>query len=611
MSNRSLSLLVEENSPLQQQPDEYEYGIDATEATSSEFLLPDDNNSNNNDDDDTTMILDLTLFFLSGLGSSMGYISSLSSLVHFQQVFGNNFFVLLNVAIYLPLVPISIAQATWDQQYDRYFATLRAFVFRTIIGYGLVITGTIGLIFTMISGGGGGGGTKSHKPTHYSMVAVVISACLQGVGGAILYGQLNQLASFVTKNGYHATTNLQGTFQETFLEQDSDTTLPRKCKAAVSAGVQASALAVLVLSWTSGFETMNEERFPSFLWMVVVAVFICFLAMLWLLIGRPRVRASMIQRDSSMQLSITSRQVSFQRQISSPPTTTFDNITMNNDITDSEDPIRQPLLLLSTVQQEEFVSEQCRASNELQPSSNEATMATTSTSLFPSQTTVPIGLSVSLSQSTDLSECYHPATEELSFEELLRYSRPSCLVMAMTLIPSFLVGSWFTRVRTNRMELPQILFYVRIGMDFLGRLATILPWVVDTAEPSPYRDGTDDDVPTNGNDDDDNNINNDMSWVVRTTLARWLVVILFFVNSRFDFVKTEGYRDLITITLVAFIAFLSGFLVTTCYQMAPQQLPIMMRTTNAAKQASILTVAFALSALGGLLLSFLLIALGV
>jgi hypothetical protein len=505
-----------------------------------------------------TLFVDQMLFFLAGLGSSMGYISSLSSLVYFQQRFGNNFFVVLNLAVYLPLVPISVAQALWDQQYDQYFATDRAFLFRGIIGYVFVLSGTIGMIFAMTG--------ESQYHHHLNSMWAVAYAFVQGVGGAILYGQLNQLASFVNKTGrsdISGTSNLGGA--------NGDSLLPRKFKTAVSAGVQASALVVLLMSWTSGFGTMNGARFSIFLWMVVGAVSLCFLSMLSLLTMRPQARASMIHRDSSIRTSI-------RRPVSSPNPSPL-RLLGEEEKDGSRINLQQPLL------------------SQRQPRQG-------GLELIHDSPTSSTSLLASPPNNRREEEMHRPLpadnqTVELSFAELWQCSRRCCFILALTLIPSFLVGSWFTRVHSKWMELPQVLFYVRIAMDFVGRLATLCHF--GKAGNQGRLSSTCDD----GHDD--------MSWVIWTAIGRWIVVVLFFVNSSFsiDVGAFENYRDTISITLVAIIAFLSGYLVTTCYQLAPQQLPLDSRTTMAPKQASFLTVAFAFSALGGQGSSFLLIAIGV
>merc|ERR1712008_268205 len=94
--------------------------------------------------------------------------------------------------------------------------------------------------------------------------------------------------------------------------------------------------------------------------------------------------------------------------------------------------------------------------------------------------------------------------------------------------------------------------------------------------------------------------------LTRLAYLRLIPVMLFFGNSRgcllcFFGTYESFYSDAISIFLVAVIAFLSGYLVTGCYQLAPLGLPSDIRDANLAKQASLLTVAFSAAAIGGLL----------
>jgi hypothetical protein len=104
---------------------------------------------------------------------------------------------------------------------------------------------------------------------------------------------------------------------------------------------------------------------------------------------------------------------------------------------------------------------------------------------------------------------------------------------------------------------------------------------------------------------------NSIKYVLWTSCLRWILVVLFFVNASAVFTEIpSSLQDVLSIGLVAAIAFLSGYLVTSCYQLAPLQLPVG-GDNNVTKQASLLTVAFAFSAVIGLLISFILIAIGV
>merc|ERR1719464_398792 len=87
-----------------------------------------------------------------------------------------------------------------------------------------------------------------------------------------------------------------------------------------------------------------------------------------------------------------------------------------------------------------------------------------------SNQTGKISSSSTLSSSTSSSRSSCP---KMPILELVYYSRYCCLGLALTLIPSFLVGSWFTHVQTDWLCLEQILFYTRIGSDLIGRFVTM------------------------------------------------------------------------------------------------------------------------------------------
>jgi len=272
---------------------------------------------------------------------------------------------------------------------------------------------------------------------------------------------------------------------------------------------------------------------------------------------------------------------------------------------EEDDSLRQPLLLHRST----FLSSSFDGSRNSSSSSSSSSAAAANTSL------------------------------EMSVRDLVYRSRYCCWGLGMTLIPSFLVGAWFTHVHTSWMYLAQILFYTRIGCDFLGRVSTIL-------------------IPPTS-----------IECVVRTALLRLLAVVVFFINAsasssssassrieqypyQYQYHYPQHQRDMVSILLVAVIAFCSGYLVTACYQLAPQQITLptamddgttnttnhagadnigrhtenndevertrqsqqqlqLLRNANATKQSAILTVAFSLSAICGLVLSFVFIAIGV
>jgi len=472
------------------------------------------------------LLLEQVLFFLAGLGSSIGYIATLSSLVYFEVLFGPNSFVYLNCAVFLPLLPVSLAQAKFDEAYDLLYQTRVTFLVRGVIGYGFVIIGSIGMISFADR-------HNDDSDDKWGLEWVIFWALLQGIGGAVLFGLLNQLASFV--GSLHQNVNTSSNNVDAIDSQsDENETLPKKFKATVSAGIQFSALVVLMASVFSKFGTMNGEYFSRFLMDILLVEVLCFLAFLWLLLARPRIQASMMRRDSSM---MEVNPLYFDQEGSQQLT---ESSRSNHVDDDNEGYNRMIMPLLHSPPSPDSSSNNSDRSNE-----SEHAM--------------------------------------LTLRELLYHSRLLCLGMALTLVPSFLVGSWFTHVQTNWMELAQILFYVRIGSDLVGRFATILA-------PPPS-----------------------LSFAVWTAGLRCIAVVLFFANASSKIPVTPKGRDALSIGLVALIAFCSGYLVTSFYQLAPQQLPgtRITRAANVAKQSSILTVAFSVSAIVGLITSFVLVAIGV
>ena len=569
------------------------------------------------------IVLEQFLFFMSGLGSSLGYIATLSSLVYLRELYGSNSFVYLNLAVYMPLLPISVGQARYDQLFDLYHSTRTTFLFRSVVGFLCILLGTYGLmvgIGNQIVGPATQDtsnddyhdeGQQSQDQPHQapsSFTWVVFCSLLQGTGGAILLGQLNQLATFVGDSHNRLDESRTGNENETPAATNiNDDSLPRKFKATVSAGVQASALAVLAASAVSGFGTMNGEKFVLFMGIVNGLETLCFIMSLWLLLGRPRVVASMRRRDVSIHILSNDSEIDnftdhdssatcldygnsssmpsrpFQiganstwSSIVSSPSDTYHPID-SREVEETEDPS-------SLVPQISYDNEQRLEDHE---TLLEATVA-------------------------DSENIHHqsPQRPSISFsrDDLWLHSRSCCFIMALTLIPSFLVGSWFTNVQTNWMELAQVLFYVRIGSDLVGRLATII-FPVSSSGSKAVRD---------------------LMWLAG---LRWGAVVIFFLNSSkqipipwsfdgdrhtnssnnvmFYFGgKNHSARDYLSIVLVGSIAFFSGYLVTSCYQLAPLQLPIEVRPMLAAKQASLLTVAFSVSAIIGLVTSFVLVEVG-
>jgi hypothetical protein len=56
------------------------------------------------------------MFFMCGIGTSISVSAVMWALVHYSFVFGDVFFVYVNVAVYAPLVPVALFPARWDKE---------------------------------------------------------------------------------------------------------------------------------------------------------------------------------------------------------------------------------------------------------------------------------------------------------------------------------------------------------------------------------------------------------------------------------------------------------------------------------------------------------------
>ena len=430
--------------------------------------------------------LEIILFFFSGLGSSLCYIATLSSLVYYKARYGPQSYIYINLAVYLPLLPVALAQARYDQDVDRLVGSANAFLCRGVVGYVL----SIGALASIPLDADGG------------LVWVCIPAVVIGAAGAILQGILYQMASFVSSNCAASTQSL---------------------KAAVAAGIQASALITLLVSIGTGFgssadDTVHDLRhFNKVICLLESLIFGLFI---FLMGYSRRVHHAMVQRDSSISLVRAAGE-------------SVDSISV-----DESEPDETPLL---------------------QDAENEGEWL------------------LDAEEQEDPDRPIVPQSIELTYRQLWKYSSRCCVSLFLTLVPSFLVASWFTKVQTDFVMLPQILFYVRIISDFSSRLLTVYKSPASQKE------------------------------LVLLACGRLLLVTAFFINATSSIFS---HRDALSILLVGSVAFGSGYLVTGAYQLAPSALPGQYRERNVTKQSALLNVGFSLSALLGLFVSLSLDGLG-
>jgi len=202
---------------------------------------------------------EVALFFLFGIGSTIGWTALLSSVVFYTATLGTSSYIYLNLAVYVPLFPITFAQAVLDLKYDKQYGSLNSFWYR----------GTFGFIFTVLT-------CLTIPFVSNKLLPLLITSVLLGTSSSILHGTAKQMASFI----YPSCGRLF---------------------AATTAGMQASALLVYVISWKTGFgSSENSENIILFYELIAVSVGLCWLAFQLLISYSCDVTVSMVRRDSTI-----------------------------------------------------------------------------------------------------------------------------------------------------------------------------------------------------------------------------------------------------------------------------------------------------------------------
>lgn len=408
---------------------------------------------------------EVALFFLAAAGSTIGWTAVLSNLVYWTDSLGVESFLYLNLAVYLPLFPIFLAQALYDSHYDRLYQSQRSFFFRGTLSFLLTLV-AVGLI-----------PLARHNLMFLSTIALVL-----GTASAVLHGTLKQMASFVYPHC-------------------------ERLPAAVASGMQASAVLVLSVTLATGFGHCGDSsNLTVFFTAIAVMVAICWASFQALMSSSPAVEQSLSRRDYSP----------------------------HHGGGDGGDLV-EPLLSATTEEGEEEQQQQRRGHD----------------------------------------ESPRPG-DEVAYRELWISTWQACVALMVTVGSSMAVASWFNRVQSEdptNLSLPQVLFYVRVCADLLGRPATIF---------FPIKS---------------------IRCIGVMAVVRISIVPIFFIYCSTDIIPKN---DALLTICVALFAFSSGYLATSCYQLAPALMTEdLQQVSTSSKLAGLLNVCFAASALLGLLLSFL------
>lgn len=204
-------------------------------------------------------VKEAVLFFFCAVGSTLGWTAVLSNLVFYTDMLGADSFLYLNLAVYAPLLPITSVQAAWDSYFDRQYQSLKSYSFRGHISFTTTLMCT--LLLPLCS---------------RSLPFLSMNALFLGISSAVLHGMLKQMASFVYCDC-------------------------GRLPAAVTSGMQASAILILIVSIATGFgRGASMEGLNAFYFSIAGLVVCCWACFQALMNCSKDVVSSMYRRDSSM-----------------------------------------------------------------------------------------------------------------------------------------------------------------------------------------------------------------------------------------------------------------------------------------------------------------------
>ena len=158
----------------------------------------------------------LGCFMLCGMGATCAYTAILSSLVWYKALFGPSIFLLLNIAVYTPALPIMMLQNSFDERYNAMHGVRTAYRFRVAFCF----TCLAGILCLFAS---------ERPPDAGFMVGTTL---VVGIFAGVAYGTFYQIISLMPD--------------------------PR-CNAYFAMGYQGVALLVLVVGLATGFNADAAE----------------------------------------------------------------------------------------------------------------------------------------------------------------------------------------------------------------------------------------------------------------------------------------------------------------------------------------------------------------
>jgi len=425
----------------------------------------------------------MLLFYVIGIGVSAGWTSVLACLVFYTETLGVNSFVFLNLAAYAPLLPITILQAKYDTHFDRKFgSSILTYTFRGYIGF-VINCITLGIIPWVSSSSS----FTTTTTTTSSTVLLCLITLLLGTASSVLFGTLQQMASFI----YRSCGRLQ---------------------AALAAGYQSSAILILFVSLGTGFGSSGSEQgLYAFYYACAGIVFLSGIAFHVLMKYSRDVVTSMSKRDSV----INNKDPRQENTTTTTTTTTTKAVHHTHSETGKESLMK----------------------------------------------VVDDGSSSSMMDMEESSN-YKKNNDEssiITYEDLWKKSWLCCLSLMIVVVSNGMIASWINRIQSideTNQSLPQVLFYARNFADIVGRPFSLLLWSTPI----------------------DNNTQTFLRIVSIIAILQAVISLpLFYTYTITPTTSLLPQSDVVIISFVAIISFISGAIKTILYQRAPS---LLTTTTN-------------------------------
>ena len=353
---------------------------------------------------------EVILIFLCGIGCNVGWTAVLSNLVFYTMTLGMDSYLWLNLVVFAPILPITLAQVRWDSRFDRLYDSARAYRFRGHICFAVALAGALLLPFAS-----------------QSLVRTCAVSLLLGSASAALQGTLKQLAAFIYPEcGYLA--------------------------ASVTAGMQAAAICVLFTTVGTGFGASGSaDGLGRFYTVVACWTGLSWMSFVLLMVRSEDIRTRLSERDTSM--------------LSGFPAAASSSLSVGADSTVASFGVP----LLADIEAEyEFDHGMNGDNSEYSHSTNSEVLRDTTPSparIDGRQPSLITNHPASPSVSNELS------SDELWRKTRPSCVAVILVVSSSMFVASWFnrVESQYA----ERMDLPQTLFYTRLLSDLLGRLVTV------------------------------------------------------------------------------------------------------------------------------------------